>query len=518
MRWVLAAFAVCFALAGGFGLATADQGLQTRHAIINGVPLREVSAPGTAVLRPGVVVAHGFAGSARLMAGFGESLARRGFTVVLLDFNGHGANSRRPFDLQGNLDTAVSHLRTLPGVDPQRLSLIGHSMGAGAVTRYAATHPEIASTVAISLPSAAELAAESPSRLLLLVGALEFPGFHEAARQAVQASPQRRAVTLPGVEHISILYAPKAHEEILAWLGAPTGPPPTPANRALAGVALLAAFGLAFPLLASLLLGHPANPSGHAAPPAHTNDAAPPAHTSDAALPVHTSDAALLVHSGDAALPVHSGGAGSAGWAAWRNLGWVAAAVAVAAIAAAVVPLGWMPIAVTSYVAALMAVAGAALMLAARWRRQAKPVAEPRSRVRLTVSAIFLCGYSAVAIALPLHLGVTHAVPTPPRLWLLALTVAAFAWFSYGVLRWCGGRFWVTATAFGIAVVVLTGAAMTGLAPGFLLLVVPLFAVLMAWQAGWSATLTRLAAPAWLTATVGACLPALAAAVAMPLI
>jgi hypothetical protein len=65
---------------------------------------------------------------------------------------------------------------------------------------------------------------------------------------------------------------------------------------------------------------------------------------------------------------------------------------------------------------------------------------------------------------------------------------------------------------------VLTGAALTGLAPGFLLLVVPLFAVLMAWQAGWTAVLARLAAPPWLTAVVGAILPALPAAVAMPLI
>jgi hypothetical protein len=101
---------------------------------------------------------------------------------------------------------------------------------------------------------------------------------------------------------------------------------------------------------------------------------------------------------------------------------------------------------------------------------------------------------------------------------LLALTVAGFAVFSYGLIRLCGGGFWRTAAAFAIAVAVLTGAALTGLAPGFLLLVVPLFAVLMAWQAGWTAVLARLAAPPWLTAVVGAILPALPAAVAMPLI
>ena len=62
-------------------------------------------------------------------------------------------------------------------------------------------------------------------------------------------------VEVPGVEHISILYAPRTHEEILTWLGAPDGPAPAPANRAFAGLALLAAFGFAFSPLANLLLG-----------------------------------------------------------------------------------------------------------------------------------------------------------------------------------------------------------------------------------------------------------------------
>jgi dienelactone hydrolase len=402
------------------------------------------------------------------MAGFGDSLARRGFVVVLLDFNGHGANTRTPAELSSNLDTAVRHLRSLPEVDPQRISLVGHSMGARAVTHYAATNPSIATTVAISLPSASELPADRPPRLLLLVGAAEFAGFHEAARAAMQASPDRRLVQVPGVEHISILYAPRTHDEILAWLGAPAGPAPSPANRALAGLALLAAFGMAFSPLAHLLLG-PASDGTPSAPDRF-------------------------------------------------GLLWATAACALAAVVAAVVPMGWMPIAVTNYVVAFTALAGLALLLIARKQKTTPPVVAPRGPVRLTVASILLAGYAMSAIAIPLHLGVTHAVPGWPRWWLLALTVAGFAVFSYGLIRLCGGGFWRTAAAFAIAVAVLTGAALTGLAPGFLLLVVPLFAVLLAWQAGWTAVLARLAAPPWLTAVVGAILPALPAAVAMPLI
>jgi alpha-beta hydrolase superfamily lysophospholipase len=93
-----------------------------RHATVDGVPLDEVHPGG--VGRPGVVVAHGFAGSARLMAQFGDTLAARGYVVVLLDFTGHGANTRPLPDaaagtdastaaLQRDLGVAVTHLRGL---------------------------------------------------------------------------------------------------------------------------------------------------------------------------------------------------------------------------------------------------------------------------------------------------------------------------------------------------------------------------------------------------------------------
>jgi len=166
VKWVLAALAAGLAALGGLGLVNADRGLYIRQSTVDGVPLREVRPADSSPMMPGVVVAHGFAGSARLMAGFGDSLARRGSVVVLLDFNGHGANRNTPPDLMSNVDTALRHLRSLPGVDPQRLSLVGHSMGAGAVTRYAATNPGVAATVAISLPNATDLSTDRPSRLL----------------------------------------------------------------------------------------------------------------------------------------------------------------------------------------------------------------------------------------------------------------------------------------------------------------------------------------------------------------
>jgi alpha-beta hydrolase superfamily lysophospholipase len=150
---ILAAAAVVCAIAGGAIVFWAQRELSTQDITVNGVPLTVVRS--STVDKGGVVVAHGFGGSSRLMAGFADTLARRGFAVVLLDFAGHGRNTSAwhdTFALGPDLDVAVAHLRSLPGVDPARTYLVGHSMGAAAVTAYAASHPDIAATVAISLP------------------------------------------------------------------------------------------------------------------------------------------------------------------------------------------------------------------------------------------------------------------------------------------------------------------------------------------------------------------------------
>jgi hypothetical protein len=47
------------------------------------------------------------------------------------------------------------------------------------------------------------------------------------------------------VEHISVLFAPRTHEEIPRWLGAPDAPTPVPYRRVLAGALLMLGRGLA---------------------------------------------------------------------------------------------------------------------------------------------------------------------------------------------------------------------------------------------------------------------------------
>src|SRR5262249_55608064 len=129
--------------------------------------------------------------SSQLMRGFADTLARHGYAVELVDLAGHGANTERLSDdaLDHDLDVAVGHLRALPWVNDRQIGLLGHSMGAAAVVRYAATHPAIRATVAISQGSIPLTASAShPRDLLLLAGGLEFGAYRDGAVAALRAA------------------------------------------------------------------------------------------------------------------------------------------------------------------------------------------------------------------------------------------------------------------------------------------------------------------------------------------
>ncbi|MFI5895910.1 alpha/beta hydrolase family protein [Actinoplanes sp. NPDC051513] len=448
---------------------------RTAYVVVGGVPMDEVHprvAPGER--RPGVVVAHGFAGSARLMAPFGDTLSARGYVVVLLDFDGHGASRRTlprndaadTVALQRDLDVAMAHLRSLPDVDPARVALVGHSMGAAAVTRYAAAHPEVAATVAISLPYGGDREADN---LSLLVGGLEFPSFHAAAERADELSgPHHAVTTVPAVEHISILFAPRTHRETVAWLdgvfGGPPqpGPLPNPARRVAGAGLLMAALAAGVVPVARLLFGPPTERWPRF-------------------------DGPLIGRAG-----------GVAGVAAILG-----------ALVAPFLPSSRLPLSLGGYVAGLATVTGA-VVIAYRWRN-GKP--EP---IRHAFAAPVLIGYAAIAVAIPLHLGLTYAIPGGIRWFLLVAVWAGFAILAYGGERLAEGNGFGVLAVSAVTVVALTAGAVAGLTSSFVLLVVPLLAVLLLWQAAWSAVLHRFAAPRWLIAAAGSLLVAWPIATALP--
>ena len=213
------------------------------------------ASPGSS---PGVVVAHGFAGSAALMHTWSLALAHAGFVVVAPDLPGHGTDMTAPptDGVEGGLLAsavlaAADRLRAIPAVDPDRIGLLGHSMGSGAVLDAAIGEPErFAAAVAVS-PTDADVDPTTPRDLLLLAGANESRFVANATSLLERAggtrgSPgdgdARALVVIPVVEHVSILFSRTAHDTSIAWLAAALDHVPTDEAPVgpLAGWALLA--------------------------------------------------------------------------------------------------------------------------------------------------------------------------------------------------------------------------------------------------------------------------------------
>jgi dienelactone hydrolase len=227
-RWGLLLLAILLVISSWVGIAVARSGLEVRSLQKEGIPLLYLAPQGASGI-PGVLVAHGFAGSKQLMLGYGHVLAHAGYAVMLWDFDGHGANGTplQRYELQQNLDVALQALLEQPQVDPSRLALLGHSMGSGIVMN-AGIHERdrFAATVAVS-PTGANVTPQSPRNLQLQAGSGEGRFVSNAERLLAQAGGEntnletgqgRELVIIPGVEHITILFSDGSHEAALRWL------------------------------------------------------------------------------------------------------------------------------------------------------------------------------------------------------------------------------------------------------------------------------------------------------------
>jgi dienelactone hydrolase len=498
-RWRVAVWAVALVVAlvcagvGVVGLVRADDGLRRVDSVVDGVPLETVTAAGATGAGPGVVVVHGFAGSTPLMRGFADTLARSGYTVVLLDVSGHG-RSRVPFGpvpVVDDVATALRYLRAQPSVDPARVGLLGHSMGAAAVLAQASRDPGVAATVAISAGSTSDVA-PAARNVLVLAGGLEFAGIRAEGPRVVGAAypgavpgrtygdpaagTARRFAEVPGVEHISVLFDAVTHREAVDWFDAalrPQRPAPAvlaPLDRAGPALLLHLAAVLAFGALAALLLPRRTRPEG------------PPRR---GARPVLTLGAPLV------------------------------AAVA-ATLGMRLVPAGWLPIQVADYAIGWLAAFGLVLLVLG----QLRPAAVRRpgtSSGRVAVAAVVLAAFTVAGFAVPAQLGWAWATPAGTRLWLLLPAFAATALLVAGIeavlpRRRILGHAWAAL----VVVLGLVGAAVAGGAPGFVLFVAPLFAVLLAWQGVTAAVLRGRMAPVWAIAVVGGALLAWPLVVTFP--
>lgn len=236
----VASGAVLLILLSWWQVSTAVSGLIVRDVPRGDTPLTYIAPAdlpaGERV--PGVIIAHGFSGSRQLMLPYAYYLAHAGYGTILLDFAGHGANNTplttvpgegRPALARG-LQDAFETLIVQPEIDPQRVALLGHSMGSGAVMTEGVTHPDWYSAVIAVSPTDADVSPQSPPNLFLQAGALERPFVGNAERLLAQAGgtavseadfaagQARDFLLIPFVEHITILFNPLSHEAALDWL------------------------------------------------------------------------------------------------------------------------------------------------------------------------------------------------------------------------------------------------------------------------------------------------------------
>jgi hypothetical protein len=342
-------------------------------------------------------------------------------------------------------------------------------MGAGAVTRYAASQPAVPATVALSLPSADDLppAASGPRRLLLLVGSAEPQRFGEAAAQAAALGYDTE--TISGAEHISILFRTPTLQTTLDRLDAavgrtPTGPAQPDARVAGVGLAYLGSALLFWPLSAWLLRPHDPRVRGR-----------------------------------------------TRWWPSWLVVPLLA--VAAGGVLAALPALAdVVPLLVGGWVAAALALIGCAAW--ALSRRVEPPTAGP------VLAGLLLGGYAALTVAVPAQLGWAEVSLAGPRAAAFAGLVLACVLYGYGegLLAWRGtltyGR--MVATRLLLAVV-LVGLAVTGVAPGFLLLLAPVMALVLPWFGAYGVRVTRLSGSLLAGAVTQALPLALLVAIATPL-
>ncbi|GIJ48211.1 hypothetical protein Val02_50970 [Virgisporangium aliadipatigenens] len=445
--------ALLLILAGAFGLARAGDGLRSTSATVDGIPLEVVRAADTPGKKPAVVVAHGYAGSGQLMRPFADTLARRGYVVVLPDLAGHAGNTKRLSGVEAfdrDLIDVVRYTRGRADVDPDRVALLGHSLGASAVTRVGAADQGIAATVAISMgDDGAARQRPGPRKLLLLMGAFE-PGLRGVAERADAG----RVVPVPFTEHVSVLYADRTHHEAARWLddalGHTAAKPVIEAKRRVAAGGTVLAGAVLLMLVGVSLLRPSARPA-------------------------------------DALLP--------------RRLPWLLAAP-LAGIVGGVLCSRLLPSGVTGYLIGYTAFAG--LVLAAI----------RRPLLGGTASGAGLAVVSGAAVVLPVHAGLTSMTPHGAHVWLVALLFLAVAFLLSGVHA-------VVPPPWGGAVLAavclpLPVAAVVGLAPGFLLIVTPLIAILcavhlasaaVAWRTGIGVRHTVLAGALAVAWPVAAALP-----------
>lgn len=148
--------------------------------------------------QPGVVISHGISGThCSHYWRVAEAFAAAGYATLDFDPRYVGASEGRPrqrwspSELRQDLEAAVGFLRTVPGVDPNKIGLYGSSTGGGGAIEVAAADRSIAALICFvpHVDGLTNFPGLSLRRKLALTGA----GIRDLAARALR----REQVTIP---------------------------------------------------------------------------------------------------------------------------------------------------------------------------------------------------------------------------------------------------------------------------------------------------------------------------------
>lgn len=249
--------------------------IHNRH----GMPLRTIlywPEPPLYARAPAAVLCQPFNSApeyARLLA---LELVREGFVVLTFNWRGQSREENRQIVgagarevLRADAVAAAAYLRTLPGVDPERIMIGGHSVG-GTLAIEAATEDPMITAVA-SIGMEADVTPDRPRNLLWTVGLYDEFRVLNRMRDVFQASAAtaalehstvgsftrgtaRRLDVSPTADHFTELHDREVHRQVLDWYRQAAGLPPSNRDLWMEIRALLSLLAWVTALAGALLL------------------------------------------------------------------------------------------------------------------------------------------------------------------------------------------------------------------------------------------------------------------------
>lgn len=154
---------------------------QTTLVSADGTKIEALIYTPKGISHEGIVVGHGYCGNKQYMQPLCIELVKRGFTVVNIDFRGHGSSDghlptrtdeNRYHGLHLDMEAAIDYLEDID--DIEQIGLVGHSMGAHTAVKVSEDHPNtIEATVSIGHIPSDDNDFDDISNLLVAIGQYE---------------------------------------------------------------------------------------------------------------------------------------------------------------------------------------------------------------------------------------------------------------------------------------------------------------------------------------------------------